>query len=238
VVLPALAIGLTRALGMRGPVAAALVLVACAPSGRYAPQFVKLGGVENPSFAAELTLFAVKLTGFTAPITVGWAFGHEHVHIRDIGFLAQLVAFQLVPMWCGKWLAHHRRRTAEQLVKPANVVAAGLAVALIVAAAIVGGRDAGAFTHDAAWLAVLVVGAASPLLGWLMGAGNRDAQRTLAITSNARELALSLAIANAITTDARVRPALFAVWLFFSAASLAVAMGLRGHWPRRVEHGA
>jgi BASS family bile acid:Na+ symporter len=225
--LPLVAIGLTHLLHLDGPVAVAVIILACSSAGRHAPQLAKVGGIADASYATELTLFGVKLTAFTAPVLSGWALGHVHVHIRDLVFLAQLVALQIVPLWIGKWMRRRRPGWAERIARPTTWVA-GVAAVLVAAFVMVdAGRKLLDFVHDPAWLAAAVLAAASPILGWLVGTGDRTVQRTLAISTNTRGLALALAIASAAGTDPRVRPALFAVWFFFTAVSFVVAVGLR-----------
>jgi BASS family bile acid:Na+ symporter len=234
VVLPALAVGLARAFHMNGPVAIALMLLVATSGGRYAPQFVKLAGVSDMSLAVELTMFAVKVTAITAPLTAAWALGHPHVHVHDLLFIAQLIVLQIVPVYLGKWLRRHHPEGAARMMKPANHAAVVTAVAAFIIVGIVGGREAASVVADHGWLLVILIAAASPLLGWLAGRGDREAQRAFAVMANARELGLALPIASVTANSPAVRAALFAVWIVFTLWSLAVAVGLRGEWRRRL----
>src|SRR5262249_41680787 len=75
------------------------------------------------------------------------------------------------------------------------------------------------------WLAVLLFGVVLLALGWLVGGREPSARRTLALSSEARNLALTLVIANMAMKDEQVLLAIFAAWIILLAlAGLVVAL--------------
>ena len=82
--------------------------------------------------------------------------------------------------------------------------------------------------NDRAWLAVAATGIVWPLLGWLL-AGRDDAhRRTLAISADAREVALALVLASLVFPQHSVRIALVGSWTIYGIVSLLLAAGMRG----------
>jgi BASS family bile acid:Na+ symporter len=231
VVLPAVAAVIVRALGTHNELSAALLLLAAAPGGRFAPQLVKLGGGAVP-LSVELTLFLAKLTAFTAPVTARWLLELHSLTIRDLPFLVQLVALQLIPYFLGRWLRRRREAVALPLLRWAQAAALAAGVTAFVAV-FLKARNPMALALDVhGWAAVAAVAVASSGLGWIAGGSDRATGRALSIHANARELSLALAMASVVYPDGYAHAALFAVWFALSIVSLALAGALHA-WRSR-----
>jgi BASS family bile acid:Na+ symporter len=228
VLLPALAAGAMRALGASSDVAVALLLLICAPGGRFGPQLAKLGRGDL-SIAVELTLLLAKLTSFTAPFAAKWALSLDSLKVREWSFVAQLILLQLVPFYTGKWLRRRHPTWAERLVRPANAIWIASMLALL---AIVLFRESRGVLHlltDRGWAVAISVAVATPVLHWTAGGKDAAARRALAVMGNAREIGLALVMANIAFPTGNVRTALFGLWSMFLGASalLAWALGAR-----------
>jgi BASS family bile acid:Na+ symporter len=227
VVFPAVAFGIARALHASGDVAIALMLLAAVPGGRYGPHLVKFGG-GDVALAVEVTLFLAKLTAFTAAPTAKWMLTLHTLDVREVPLILQLVLLQLLPLYGGKWLRRKHRALALRVVRPAHTVA--IATMLAVFATVLLREDRGLLhlLGDRSWIAVGVVGVAWPVLGWLLGGRGDGERRSLAITANARELALALLLASLAFPDRRVQTAIFGIWSIYVLSAVALAAALRG----------
>lgn len=224
-VIPALALGMTRALHATGPVATALPLLLAAPGGRYSPHLVQLGR-GDVALAAEVTLFLAKITGFTAAPVAKFMLDLKALEVPELPLVAQLLALQLLPFYGGKWLGRRRRPFADSLRKAAHRVAIAMAM-FTFAFVLAKDRGIAALLHDCGWVAVVGVSLIAPILGWLVGGRHDGARRTFAIGANASELALALVMANIVFPGRGVHTALFAIWSVRTLASVFLAAGLR-----------
>lgn len=219
-VLPALAVGITSALHTASDVSVALLLLVCAPGGRFAPQLVKLGGGEL-GLSVELTLWLAKLTSLTGPLTAKWLLELHSLEVRELPFLLQLVLLQFVPFYLGKWLRRRRASLAQRLARPANTIAIVAALVVLAAVLLEGDRGIIGLLGDRGWVAVIAVCVAAPLLGWLVAGKDDRARRALSIAANAREGGLALVISNIAFPGRHMQTALFGVW---SASTLAAVL--------------
>jgi BASS family bile acid:Na+ symporter len=225
-VVPALTFVVARLLHTSSDVTIALLLLVCAPGGRFAPHLVKLGK-GNMALGVELTLFLAKLTAFTAPPAAKYLLTLHTMEVRELPFVVQLVALQLVPFFGGKWLRRKHSPVADALLRPARV--ASIATALLCLAVVLIKEDRGILDliRDRGWLAVLIVTLLVPLIAWWVGGPREKDRRALAITVNSRELALALVMASLAFPERGVHTALFGIWTLTAFASFALASGIR-----------
>lgn len=230
VVLPLVAAAITHALGARGELSTALLLLAAAPGGRFSPQLVAMGGGDL-GMSVEVTLFLAKLTAFTGPVAARGLLQLHALSIRDLPFLVQLVLLQLVPYFAGRWLHRKHASTATSLFGWARgaALAAGVAAFLGV---LLKARNLVGLLDVQGWAVVAAVALVSSVLGWLAGGSDAGARRTLSIHANARQVSLALAMASVVYPTGYAHAALFGVWLALSFVSLAIAASF-GAWQRR-----
>jgi BASS family bile acid:Na+ symporter len=221
---PVLALLTERALGASGPGTIALLLLAASPGGRHAPALTRAAGVDA-GLSVEITLFANKLNPFLSPLLAAWLIGGHRVELRELYYVAQLFVLQIVPFYGARVLRKRRPAWGARMARPAQrtaIVAAMVLVAYLIARhafhAILSFGVRG-------WVAVLLFGATLLILGWLIGGRDPATRRTFAITSEARNLALALVIANMTTHDEQVLMAIFGAWVILLAlAWVAVAL--------------
>jgi bile acid:Na+ symporter, BASS family len=223
--LPLVAFGATRALHASGAVAVALLLLAAAPGGRFAPHAVELGK-GDVALSVEVTIFLAKITCITAAPTAKWLLTLRTLEVRELPFLAQLVLLQMLPFYFGKWLRRKQPQVTRNLrrVAEATAVAAGVAVLGIAIARTEKWLE---LIDLRSWLAVACVGVLSPLLGWFVGGRHQGRRRAFAIGANAREVSLALVMASFAFPRPEVRAALFAVAIVMVLATFAFAWVLR-----------
>ncbi|MDB4970264.1 MAG: Bile acid:sodium symporter [Myxococcales bacterium] len=228
VLLPLVALVVVRALHTRGDVALALLVLAATPGGRLAPQLTRIARGEL-GLSVEITLFLGKLTAFTAPLTVEWMLGARSIKVHELTLVAQLAVLQILPYLAGKMIRRRRPSFAARLLHVARFSALACVVAIVAflvvhreirSVLLIGGNG---------WAALLCVAAISLLLGWLLGGPSVRTRRAVALSVNARDLALALVIASLAYPGGGLQSLLFAEWLVFIAFSLAFAAVSRRH---------
>ena len=221
VIVPALAFAVTRTLHASGDVTIALLILSVAPGAAFVPDLVGVAGAEL-GFAVELMLLLAKITCFTAPPMARWLLSVHHFHFAELPFLLKLVLLQMAPLLLAKWLRRRNQRI-EELYLPARWTAVCSAVILFGLVAVKGGVRGLLYLGDRGWVAVIIVAAGSAALGWLL-AGPRSSDRTsVAVTINAKSLALSLVLATDVSPRPTLQVALLGAFLVLTLVSLALA---------------
>ncbi len=211
VLLPLVAVTLTRAFAVTDAVAVALLLLASSPGGRCAPQLGKLAGAEL-ALSVETTLFLAKLVSFTAPVTARILLHTHHIELRELPFIAQLVLLQLVPYIAGRQLRKRRPDLAAALARPLEL-ATWMLLALLAAVVVGRLRGLGVLVGARGWWPALVFALLAPALGWVLGGPAPETRRALAVSANARDVALAALMASLAFAGGEVQVATFGVWL-------------------------
>lgn len=199
-------------------------MLAAAPGGRFAPELARLARADR-ALSVEITLFLFKLVPFTAPFVVKRLLGaHHRVELHELAFIARLLALQVLPYLLGKLVRRRRGNLANGLVRPVRIVSTVCLIGIV--AFVLLHRDLSALwlLRGGDWLAILLCGAASLVLGWASGGRAPAVRRTFALSANSRNLALALLIASLAIPDGDVQLAVFAVWAVFTGSSWAFAM--------------
>ena len=218
VLLPLVALALTRAFHTADVVAVALLLLAASPGGRFAPQLGKIAGADL-GLSVEITLFLAKLVSFTAPVTAAWLLHMHHVELRELPFIAQLLGLQFLPYVVGRQLRQRRPALAAQLRRPIETIVwilLGLLVVLVASRV----RGLGELGAARGWWPVLLYALAAPALGWLVGGTRPGARRAVAVSADARDVAVASMIASLAFGASHVHLATFAVWALLFAVNV------------------
>src|SRR5438067_2080221 len=83
VLLPAVTVAATHLLHPSHAVTVALILLAAAPGGRFAPHLTAVAGGEL-ALSVEITLFLAKLTGFSAPFVARELLAVHHLELHEL----------------------------------------------------------------------------------------------------------------------------------------------------------
>ena len=230
VLVPVIALAVTRVARHASDVTSALLLLAAAPGGRYLPHLDRIAGGDTP-LAIELTLFLAKLTAFTAPLTAAWLLDLHRVHIAELPFIAQLLLIQLAPLYAGKAVRRWRALLADRLTRPLRVFVDVSAAVLFAILAIGSGTRASALAGDRGWAAVGMVFLLAGGAGWLAGGPSKRTRRTFALSAGARNIALVLVIAGQAFPDSQVRLAAVVIWTAFLLLNGLFALIVGHRWP-------
>src|SRR5262245_185957 len=231
VLLPGLAVLLTRSFGLSSDVSFALLVVAAAPGGRFAPHLTRIAG-GNTGMATEETLLLAKLSVFTVPVTTKLMLGVHHLHLEEIPLVVQVLVLQILPLYAGKALARWRSETAARVERPLRTVTSVAAIAVLAAFLIETRLQGLAMLGDRGWLAVVILAAVSVALGGLLGGASTRVRRALIVGGLSRNLALALLVAGLAFPGRRVQLAVFGVWAILGGVAFLFAE-LVAHRPLR-----
>jgi BASS family bile acid:Na+ symporter len=227
VLIPCVAVLLTRSLRLSGDVAFAVLVVAACPGGRFAPHLTRIAGGDVALATSQIMLLA-KLAVFTAPLTLKWLLGLHRLHVAGLSIIAQGLLLQMVPLYAGKALGRWRGELADRLERPLRAGIVVIALAALTAFLLHSGLESVALLGDRGWLAAGGVAAASLALGWLLPGCSPATTRALVAGAMSRNLALALLLAGLTFPGHRVQLAVFGVWWILVGASYAVAW-IAGH---------
>jgi BASS family bile acid:Na+ symporter len=225
IILPLAALGIARGLGASGEVTSAFLLLAAAPGGRFFPPIARIAGGDL-GLSVEITLFINKLVSFTAPFTAHWFLREHRVGLPELRLIGQLVLLQFLPYLVGKRLRARWLLLPLRLLQRVVLVIAGVAV---VAAGDL--RGLGNLSSERGWLAVLLFAVVSLIVGGAAGGRDPGARRVLALSGNARNLAVAALLASLMSTNRQLLLATFAVWAVLGLFDLAVAAWLGRRQP-------
>jgi BASS family bile acid:Na+ symporter len=230
VLLPLIAFVLQRALHRSGVVAAAVLVVAATPGGRFAPRLAKVARGDL-GLAIEITLFLTKLTAFSAPVTVKWLLGGPRIELRDLVLIAQLLVLQMLPYLVGQWLGRARPGFAKRSARPRLILEIAIGMSFVAYLLGSGALRELLTVGPADWGAGLAFAVVSLAVAWIAGGPSPEARRSFAVTAAARNLALGLLVAGEVFPGGSVQLALFGIWFICVAVDAAFAAAVRG--PRR-----
>jgi BASS family bile acid:Na+ symporter len=231
VMLPLLALVLTLALHVSDAVAVAFLLLAASPGGRSAPQIARYAGADV-GLSVEITIFLAKFVSLTAPVTAALLLHSHKIEIRELPFIVQLILLQMAPYILGRQLRKRKPELAARIARPVDIaMLISFAALAVLIATHVRGLATLAGMHG--WRAVITFAVLAPTLGWLLGGARAGTRRAIAISANARDVALASMLAN-LGFDSKVHAATIAIWLLLILFNLAL---VRFVWRRPIGAG-
>ncbi|MCU1279299.1 MAG: transrane transport protein, partial [bacterium] len=174
-----------------------------------------------------------KLTAFTAPPLVEQLLGVERIRLHDLSLMAELALLQVAPFVLGKLIRRRWSGVAQGLTRPVRMLEVASVVAVVAFVVVTHQIRSVLVIGGSGWLALVSVAALSLALGWLLGGSSPGARRAIALSVNARNLALALVIARLAFADRGVESVLFAVWLVLFVFGLGFAL-LASHRARKM----
>jgi predicted Na+-dependent transporter len=219
VVVPLLAVVAVRWLALGGNVAAAIVIVSTAAGAPFVVAAARLARGSVP-FAIALTLALGLLTAFTAPATIHLFLPSARAHLSTASIFARLLALQVLPLVAGIAIRDRSRGTAATLARVTTVlfvvpllgVIAVVIVPRLARLALLGWR--GVF-------AVVVTTLATYGFAWWLGGPSTETRTSLALVSNARNIALAMLLAASAFHDRELIVVVVAVWLVRTLMNVA-----------------
>jgi BASS family bile acid:Na+ symporter len=228
VLIPAAGILAAKVLAVKPENALALILLACAPGGPNALQFLSKTQVTAAlAYGGGTTVVLTVLSIFISPLLIAWAIPKGMTLSVPYGTAILVVTlFILLPLVLGTLVKHLAQRAAGRLAGP---------VALIATLAFIGGmvktlnitKWAKAEVGNLVLAAIVAFVLISMLIGWLLGGPQKWARAVLATSSSMRNIALALAIAIRSFDDLAVLTPLMAFMAVMVPANLLFMLILK-----------
>jgi len=201
-----------------------LVLAVC-PGAPFGPPFAAIARGNVPS-AVGLMVILAGSSAIVSPILLAgllpWLAAGETVRIEPIALVATLLITQLLPLLAGLLVKHWRPPLAARLVDPCELVSKILN--LSVAGLILATQFQMLMQIKLKGFAgMLVLLAASLVIGWLLGGPDRDGRKTMALTTSLRNAGVGLVIATGSFAGTPAASAVVAYGIVAVFGSLAVA---------------
>jgi bile acid:Na+ symporter, BASS family len=210
-----------------GPMIAAgfLVLAVC-PGAPYGPPFAAIARANVP-VAVGLMAILAGTSAIISPallhVLLPWIAGGEAPQVELIGMLGTLLATQLLPLLLGLMVRYRRPQLADRLLAPLEIVSRVLNLGV---AGLILGSQFRMLTEIrmAGFAGMLILLAASLVIGWLAGGPGRDNRRTMALTTSLRNVGLGLVIVTGNFAGTPAVSAALAYGIVEVLGSLAVAL--------------
>lgn len=196
VLIPAFGILCARILPMKPELSMTLVMLACAPGGLSALQFLtKAKGEQSLSYVGGIVIVLSLLAIFISPAMMALALPQEMSLTTPYAraFLFLLV-FLLAPLLLGIFVNQKASTIAPKLAKIIALIGT-LAFVAVIVMTLGMKREAKAAIGKWGLLGMLVFILFSMAVGWFLGGARKEARSLLATASSMRFVALVLAIA-------------------------------------------
>ena len=214
ILVPLLALGIARILPMAMNIETGFLLLAAAPGALFAINFTRR--TDNVPFAAgllfALTALSLVVTPFLAQLILNI---DEPVTLHYDRAIQALFLYVLLPLLAGFALNRWARPMALRLRRPVSACAG---ISFVVVTVITMGQKSAATKQIGihGLLAMVLMIAASMVIGWMLGGPDRGTRRVLTVNTSMRNVALALAIASPNFPGANVEVGILA----FSALML------------------
>jgi bile acid:Na+ symporter, BASS family len=223
---PAVAIALLILFDASPMVAAGFLILAVCPGAPFGPPIAGIARANVP-MAVGLMVILAGSSAIVSPLLLQmllpWVAGGEAVRIDLVGMLVALLVTQLLPLLLGLLVKHRRPRLADRLLSPFELV--GKVLNLGVAALILTSQfHMLTEIRVRGFAGMLILLAASLVIGWLAGGSGNDDRRTLALTTALRNVGLGLVIVTANFSGTPAVSAALAYGIVEVFGSLLVAM--------------
>ena len=193
---PAAAVALLMAFGANPAVATGFLVLAVCPGAPFGPPFAVIARGNVP-MAVGLMVILAGSSAIVSPVLLRlllpWVSGGEAPRIDLPGIVGALLVTQLVPLLVGLTVRHWRPRLAEKLAAPFELVSKILNLSVVVL--ILGTQFQMLLEiRFRGFVGMLILLAATLVIGWLAGGAERDDRRTMALTTALRNVGVGLVI--------------------------------------------
>ncbi|HEY1362914.1 MAG TPA: bile acid:sodium symporter [Xanthobacteraceae bacterium] len=223
---PAAAVVLLALFGANPMVATGFLVLAVCPGAPFGPPLTGVARGNVPEAVGLMTILAgssALLSPALLRLLLPWLSGGEAPRIDLVGMVGTLLLTQLLPLLLGLLLKHRRAALAERLANPLELLSKVLNLG--VAGLILGSQFPMLMTiRVRGFVGMLVLLAASLVIGWLAGGPGRDGRRTMALTTSLRNVGLGLVIVSGNFAGTPAVSAALAYGIIEVLGSLLVAL--------------
>jgi BASS family bile acid:Na+ symporter len=224
-IIPALGVLAARTIHMKPENALALILLACAPGGLSALQFLtKTKDPEALAAAGGTAFFLTLLSILVSPALIAVSLPQRmSVAAPYGGAILLLAVFMLLPLVLGTLIHDMAKTTARKLAGPVSLIGT-LAFVGIIIKTLALSKQVKAEVGQPALAGIILFILVSMLIGWILGGPTRETRPLLATASSMRNVALGLAIAVRSFPDAGVVTPLLAFASIMVPANLLLTL--------------
>lgn len=223
VLVPLVTVGLLYCFGAAPMVSAGFLILAACPGAPVGPPFTAIAK-GSVSVAIGLMVILAGLSAILAPALLTALLARlapeSELHVDYLAIVRTLVLFQMLPLGIGLVIHHWAPHLAQRIGKPAALLANLLlvtGVGLILATQYPTLRD----IRLRGWAGMLLLLAASLLIGWLCGGPAKATRKALALTTALRNVAVGLVL---VSTNFPNTPAVTAV-VAYALVSILGSLG-------------
>jgi bile acid:Na+ symporter, BASS family len=229
---PAAAVVLLLLFDANPMVAAGFFVLAACPGAPFGPPFTGIARANVP-MAVGLMVILAGSSAVVSPVLLGlllpWVSGGEAPRIDLIAMVGSLLITQLLPLLLGLVVRHWRPRLADTLLGPFELVSKVLNLC-VAGAILVTQFPMLVDIRLRGFAGMLMLLAASLVIGWLAGGSEGDDRRTMALTTALRNVGVGLVIVTGNFAGTPAVSAALAYGIVEVFGSLLVAL-----WWRRSE---
>jgi len=229
VLAPAAAVGLLFFFQPKPMVAAGFLIAVICPGAPFAPVLTALAK-GNTAAAAGLMAILAASSAIVVPLLLRFLLplvaGRGDLVIKPMTIISTLMLSQFLPLFLGLFLHHVKPRLAEGLKGPLHRLSMLLNLGLFVLIFAVQFKLLQQI-RISGYLGMSLLVGATLLAGWLLGGPDMNQRKTMAITTAARNIGVSLVIvANSFPgTPAVAAATAFALFQIIAVILIAVAWG-------------
>lgn len=198
VLVPAVTLALLWLFEAAPLVSAGFLILAVCPGAPMAPTFTATAR-GDVAYATGLMVLLAGLSAVLAPVLLGgllpWIAPSSGLSIDPTAILRVLLLTQMLPLAAGLVLHARRRKLAESLQRPLGRLA-NLLLAAVVVLVLFREFDSLGLIRLRGWLGMLLLQAASLIIGWVCGGPEAATRTALALTTAVRNAGVALVIVN------------------------------------------
>jgi BASS family bile acid:Na+ symporter len=226
VVLPAIALGVSRLLGLDPVLTTSLLVLATAPGG---PVLVKLATLvkDDPALAVGLVVILLLVGVVTQPLVLPLLL-HD-VTVSAGAIVRTLIFTVLVPLLIGLAVRARRPSLAARLQSPLRQLSTVSMILVMTLLPVVHWRELFELIGSGAFAAAVLFVGLSAAAGWIIGGPQAGPRRILALCCGQPNMAAAFVIANQNFSDPRVMLMLLVVMI----AGLLILLPLTFFFARR-----
>lgn len=234
VIMPLLAVMITKLLNLPPEIAAGVILVGCAPGGTTSNvvTYLSRGDV---ALSVAMTSISTLLAPIMTPLLTLWLAG-QYLPVSAGSMAVSTVKMVLLPVVLGLIITFFLPKVAEAIL-PVLPWISVVAIATIVAIIVRGSREQIPQAGLIVLVAVMIHNLLGYILGYFAGKGTRQsesASRTIAVEVGMQNSGLAATLANTYMTPLAALPGVvFSVWHTLSGSLFAMVMRFRDDKARK-----
>jgi BASS family bile acid:Na+ symporter len=225
VLVPLVTVSLLAAFQPDPLVSAGFLILAVCPGAPLGPAFAHIARGDVSMATGSMVILAglsVVLSPILLIVLLGWVASERNLSVSYLAILFTLLVTQLLPLALGLVIHRVAPQLTQKLVKPIRAIANVLLLSLI-AAIILAQYETLADIRIRAWLGMVALFASSLGIGWFCGGLNVEKQKSMALTTSTRNVAVGLVIAGGSLAETPAVTAVVAYGLFCTLGGLACA---------------